>query len=87
MEGYTTVSYTHLDVYKRQDQEMGMKALHPGWAEQDPNQWWSNIKLLAQKIISKSGIDGKEIKAIGISYQMHGLVLVDKDEMCIRDSP
>ena len=68
------------------DHEMGMKALHPGWAEQDPNQWWSNIKLLTQKIISKSGIDGKEIKAIGISYQMHGLVLVDKDGTVLRPS-
>ena len=68
------------------DHEMGMKALHPGWAEQDPDQWWADIKLLTQKLISKTGIDGHEISAIGISYQMHGLVLVDKAGKVLRPS-
>lgn len=68
------------------DQEMGMTAIHPGWAEQDPNLWWSLIKLLTKKILYKTGIPGHEIKSIGISYQMHGLVIVDKTGTVLRPS-
>ena len=68
------------------DQEMGMIAHHPGWAEQDPDQWWSNIKLLTKLIIAKSGINGQDIAGIGISYQMHGLVIIDHAGHVLRPS-
>ncbi|MEO5581378.1 MAG: FGGY family carbohydrate kinase [Saprospiraceae bacterium] len=68
------------------DQEMKMVAYEPGWAEQDPDQWWMDIKLLTQKIIAKSGIDGDSIAGIGISYQMHGLVIIDKTGKVLRPS-
>ncbi|MDR2921171.1 MAG: carbohydrate kinase [Tannerella sp.] len=66
--------------------EMEIKALKTGWAEQSPEIWWVNLKEATRQIISMAGIDPKEISAIGISYQMHGLVLVDKDLSVIRDA-
>lgn len=55
-----------------------------GWAEQDPNMWWDCLKLATSEIISKVG--NADIRAIGISYQMHGLVCVDKDGKPLRDA-
>ena len=67
-------------------EEMPIKAVHSGWAEQDPEMWWQNLKLATKEVLSKSGAKANDIKAIGISYQMHGLVLVDKDQKVIRPS-
>jgi xylulokinase len=67
-------------------EEMPIKAMQPGWAEQDPEQWWQNLKLATKDVLSKSGIKSADIKAIGISYQMHGLVLVDKNKTVLRPS-
>ena len=58
--------------------EAEIMAVKPGWAEQDPGNWWGNLKLATQAILAESGVDAEDIKAIGISYQMHGLVCVDK---------
>lgn len=59
-------------------------AVNPGWAEQNPENWWENLKLSTRSILTESGIDAAEIKAIGISYQMHGLVCVDKSQRVLR---
>ena len=59
-------------------------AVRQGWAEQDPQMWWDNLKLATQAVLSESGTDASDIKAIGISYQMHGLVCVDKDQRVLR---
>lgn len=67
-------------------EEMVIHAEKPGWAEQDPEAWWSNLKLAHRSVMAKSGVAGEEIKAIGISWQMHGLVLVDKDRKVLRPS-
>lgn len=67
-------------------EEMVIHAEKPGWAEQDPEAWWSNLKLAHQSVLSKSGVNGSEIRAIGISWQMHGLVLVDKERNVLRPS-
>ena len=53
-------------------------AVHPGWAEQHPEEWWKNLKLATQAVLSESKINVNDIKGIGISYQMHGLICVDK---------
>lgn len=66
--------------------EMPMYAAQPGWAEQDPAMWWENLKLANASVIEKSGIDVAEIKGIGISWQMHGLVAVDKNKNVLRPS-
>ena len=60
--------------------EANIIAVHPGWAEQEPENWWENLKLSTQAIMTESGVDAAEIKAIGISYQMHGLVCVIKNQ-------
>jgi len=64
--------------------EMDIMAAHSGWAEQNPQMWWGNLKIATQQILAESNIDAADIKAIGISYQMHGLVLVDKDKNALR---
>lgn len=59
-------------------------AVRQGWAEQEPSSWWENLKLSTQAVITESGVSPEDIKAIGISYQMHGLVCVDKDQNVLR---
>ena len=61
-------------------------AVRPGWAEQEPEAWWENLKLATQAVLIDSGVSAAEIKAIGISYQMHGLVCVDKEQRVLRPS-
>ncbi|MEP7258276.1 MAG: FGGY family carbohydrate kinase [Flavitalea sp.] len=66
--------------------EMPMRSVRPGFAEQDPELWWTEFRnalaLLRRQIAFKSD----EVAAIGISYQMHGLVCVDKDQRPLRDA-
>jgi xylulokinase len=57
-----------------------------GWAEQDPDMWWDNGKEALRLVMAKAGATGDDIAAIGISYQMHGLVCVDKDLRPLRPS-
>ena len=59
-------------------------AVKAGWAEQDPQMWWDNAKLALKKIMADAGAKADDVKAIGISYQMHGLVCVDKDLKALR---
>lgn len=66
--------------------EAKITAINPGWAEQDPESWWENMKLSIQTVMAESGASAAEIKAIGISYQMHGLVCVDKDQNVLRQA-
>ncbi|MCF0181963.1 MAG: carbohydrate kinase [Muribaculaceae bacterium] len=61
-------------------------AVKPGWAEQDPESWWQYLTLATRDVLAQSGVKGEEIKAIGISYQMHGLVCVDRDLNVLRHS-
>jgi xylulokinase len=57
--------------------EMAIIAEQTGWAEQHPDTWWENIVAATIKIRTQSGADLRDVRAIGISYQMHGLVMVD----------
>lgn len=68
------------------EKEAPIKAVKPGWAEQDPEMWWANLKLATADILAVSGATGAEIEAIGISYQMHGLVCVDEEKKPLRDA-
>lgn len=67
-------------------EEAPIKAVHPGWAEQNPEDWWTYMKQAICGAISNAGISGEDIKAIGISYQMHGLVVVDEAKKVLRPS-
>lgn len=64
--------------------EAPIQAVRRGWAEQSPENWWEYLKQATQAILKASGARGNEIKAIGISYQMHGLVCVDKEGKVLR---
>jgi xylulokinase len=66
--------------------EMKIEAPKPDWAEQDPEQWWSNLILATNDVLQSAELDPSAIKAIGIAYQMHGLVLVDKNHELLRSS-
>jgi xylulokinase len=66
--------------------EAPIKALRPGWAEQNPSDWWDYLKEATAAVLAASGVCPADIKAIGISYQMHGLVAVDKDMNVLRDA-
>ena len=65
------------------EKERSIDAPKPGWAEQDPEIWWTNFKE-GLKLLTKNGIDLSAVSAIGISYQMHGLVIVDEDHYVLR---
>ncbi|MBP6021986.1 xylulokinase [Ferruginibacter sp.] len=66
--------------------ETSVIAVHPGWAEQSPEEWWQNVQQAIIKANNQKKYNPADIKAIGISYQMHGLVLVDKDQEVLRNS-
>ena len=68
------------------EKEAPIIAVKAGWAEQDPQMWWDNAKLSLKKVMADAGVTGEDIKAIGISYQMHGLVCVDREMNVLRPS-
>lgn len=61
-------------------------AMKPGWAEQSPEQWWNDVQQAVLKCHAQNLYDPKDIAAIGIAYQMHGLVMVDKEQNVLRHS-
>ena len=61
-------------------------ALQQGWAEQEPESWWQYLKLATADVMHVAEAHGEEVAAIGISYQMHGLVCVDKQGHALRPS-
>lgn len=67
-------------------QEMTITAEKAGWAEQSPELWWENLKLALHDVLNEAKVDKEDIEAIGISYQMHGLVMVDKNQEVLRPS-
>ena len=68
------------------DNEAVITSRQPGWAEQSPETWWEYVQQAIRRAHASGAYDPTEIGAIGIAYQMHGLVLVDKDQRVLRDS-
>ncbi|UCE99472.1 MAG: carbohydrate kinase [Planctomycetota bacterium] len=66
------------------DRELEIIAHKPGWAEQHPGIWWDNVKAATRQVKAKAKFEASEVEAIGISYQMHGLVVVDKNCEVLR---
>jgi xylulokinase len=58
----------------------------PGWAEQSPDIWWEHVQLAILKLHVQRKYNPKDITAIGIAYQMHGLVMIDKEQKVLRNS-
>ena len=55
-----------------------------GWVEQNPEDWWQAVKATIRSILNKPGISATEITGIGLSGQMHGMVLLDKNRDVLR---
>lgn len=68
------------------DTEAPILSVQNGWAEQNPDDWWSYLKTALRQAFASGNVKAEDVKAIGITYQMHGLVLVDKDLHVLRPS-
>lgn len=68
------------------EEEAPIKSLKAGWAEQSPEDWWHHTQKAILQLNATGLFDPKAIKAIGIAYQMHGLVVVDGAQRALRDS-
>jgi xylulokinase len=68
------------------DTESPIIAKEPGWAEQSPATWWQDVQNAILKLNSSGKYNPKDIGAIGIDYQMHGLVCLDKKERLLRQA-
>jgi xylulokinase len=66
--------------------EMAISVPQPDWAEQAPEDWWTNIKSALHDVLQEAQVKSSDIKAIGITYQMHGLVAIDKAGNVVRPS-
>ena len=67
-------------------EEMVIEAIQSDWAEQDPELWWEYVCTATKRVLETANIDSSKIAGIGISYQMHGLVVVDKEGKSLRNS-
>jgi xylulokinase len=67
-------------------EEYPMYQPHNGWAEQDPEDWWNATVHTCREVLRTSGINASEIKGIGLSGQMHGLVMLNQNSDVLRDS-
>jgi len=65
-------------------EEYPLHTPNPGWTEQDPQDWWKATLDTLTRVVSESGVDASEIKAIGLSGQMHGSVFLDKNNEVVR---
>ena len=63
-----------------------MIAHQHGWAEQHPWDWWENVCVATKELLEVTSVNPADIKGIGIAYQMHGLVVVDKNQNVLRPS-
>lgn len=66
--------------------EAQIMAAQQGWAEQEPQTWWDCLKEAVRSVMAQSGVTPDRVRAIGISYQMHGLVCVDCGQNVLRPS-
>jgi xylulokinase len=66
--------------------EMEIVSLHADWAEQDPEIWWQHICTATKRAIREANIEASKIQGVGISYQMHGLVILDKECNPLRNA-
>src|SRR5215217_5198577 len=92
--GTSSIKVSVVDVATRQavasahypEKEADIVSLQSGWAEQSPDTWWEYTQQAIKKLNAEKKYDPSEIAAIGIAYQMHGLVLVDKAQNVLRNS-
>ena len=63
---------------------LALSTPHPLWSEQDPDDWWTGIRESISQALVAAGVSGSEIAAIGMTGQMHGLVLLDEQGHVLR---
>lgn len=68
------------------DTETEIISIQTGWAEQSPEMWWQHVQQAIKRLGTNNKINLSEVGAIGIAYQMHGLVVIDKDQNVLRNS-
>jgi xylulokinase len=68
------------------ERELPIQAPRPGWAEQDPETWWEHVQRATARIRERAPAALLDTAAVGISYQMHGLVCVDRQGRVLRPS-
>lgn len=68
------------------DYETPIISLQPGWAEQSPDTWWEHVQQAILKAHATQAYNPQDIAAIGIAYQMHGLVTVNKQQQALRNA-
>ncbi len=79
-----TESGETISVVQAPKTEMDIIAKQPGWAEQEPSVWWEHLCTATKKLLASTNIDPELIRGVGIAYQMHGLVVVDKKQQVLR---
>jgi len=67
-----------------EEAELDIQAPRPGWAEQHPAVWWEHLRAATSRVLARSGVPPRRIRALGICYQMHGLVVVDRNLEVLR---
>ncbi|MBI1342854.1 MAG: carbohydrate kinase [Terrimonas sp.] len=92
--GTSSIKVSVVDAASRQclatatypETESAIQSPQPGWAEQSPDMWWEHVQQAIRKANALGLYNPKDIKAIGIAYQMHGLVMVDQQKKLLRPS-
>ena len=92
--GTSSIKASVVDVHSQEciasaqypEKETDIISIQTGWAEQSPEMWWEHVQLAILKLHAQQKYKPKDIAAIGIAYQMHGLVMVDKDQQVLRNS-
>jgi xylulokinase len=92
--GTSSIKVTVVDAQTQQtiaaaqypETESDIISLKSGWAEQSPDMWWEHVQLAILKLHAQRKYNSQDIAAIGIAYQMHGLVMVDKQQQVLRNS-
>jgi xylulokinase len=79
-------SRSTIKVVQSPSNEMDIIAHQEGWAEQDPEIWWQNLCQATRSLLQSTDVDPADIRGIGIAYQMHGLVIVDRQQKVLRPS-
>ncbi|MCB0325975.1 MAG: hypothetical protein KDD69_20505, partial [Bdellovibrionales bacterium] len=77
---------TNGDVVAVAGAEYGFETPHPLWSEQSPSLWWDGAITSIRKVLAETGIDPTEIRGVGLTGQMHGLVLLDENGAVLRPS-
>jgi len=69
-----------------EEEENKILSVIPGWAEQSPDLWWEQVATAIRKLTTDAAFDPRDIGAIGIAYQMHGLVVIDEGGNVLRNA-